>query len=120
MMMISEAARRSGVSAHALRHYEQLGLIRAARRASGYREYDERVVRDVAFIVAGRRLGFSLKQLREALPAFRAGRLTPAQGIESLSERIAALDRQLAALQAQRSLLLGHLQRMKQRHPQER
>ena len=119
-MMISEAARRSGVSAHALRHYERLGLICARRRASGYREYGEQVVRDVAFIVAGRKLGFSLKDLREALPAFRVGRLTPAQGISALNERIAALDRQLADLRAQRRVLLGHLQRLQQRNEEPR
>jgi len=111
-MKISEVARRAGVTAHALRHYERLGLIAAARRPSGYRDYDETVVREVAFITAGRRLGFSLRALGEALPAYRDGRLTPSQGIESLNELIAEVDRQIAALQVRRATLVGHVARL--------
>jgi DNA-binding transcriptional MerR regulator len=111
-MRISELARRTGVSPHALRHYERQGLLRPARRPSGYRDYAESAVREVMFIASGRRLGYSIKALREALPAWRAGRLTPQLGIESLRERIAELDRQIAAQQALRAELLHHLARM--------
>jgi len=113
-MKISELSERTGVSTHALRHYERLNMLRPGRRPSGYRDYPESAVRDVRFIVLGRDMGFSLKQLAEALPAYRAGRLTPQQGIEALNERIAAIDRQLAQLQALRSRLLGHVQRLQQ------
>ncbi len=40
-MRISELARRTGVSPHALRHYERLGLLRPARTTGGYRDYPE-------------------------------------------------------------------------------
>ena len=113
-MRISELALRTGVTPNALRHYERQGLIRPARRPSGYREYTEAAVRDVMFIVSGRRLGYPLKDLRDALPAYRAGRLTPEQGIESLRERIAELDREIAARQALRAELLGHVKRLQQ------
>lgn len=111
-MRISELSLRTGVSAHALRHYDRLGLIAPARRPGGYRDYDERAARDVAFVAAGRRLGFSLKTLAEALPAFRAGRLTPELGIDALRQRIAEIDREIAEAQALRGRLLGHLRRL--------
>ncbi|MEW6704475.1 MAG: MerR family transcriptional regulator [Pseudomonadota bacterium] len=111
-MRISELAARAGVSTHALRHYERQGLLCPARRPSGYREYPASALRDVQFIVQGRRLGFSLKELGEALPAYRAGRLTPQFGIEALTERIATLDRELAARRALRAELLRHLKRL--------
>jgi DNA-binding transcriptional MerR regulator len=112
-MRISELALRTGVSPHALRHYERQGLLRPARQPSGYRDYAESAVREVRFIVQGRRLGYTLKELRDALPAYRAGRLTPQQGIESLQQRIAQLDRHIAAQQALRAELQHHLQRLK-------
>jgi MerR family copper efflux transcriptional regulator len=115
-MKISELATRTGVGVHALRHYERLGLLSAARRPNGYRDYDERVVRDVSFIVHGRRMGFTLKQLREDLPAYRNGRLTIEHGLEVLQQRIAELDRLIAAHHQQRHELLGHIERLKQRH----
>jgi DNA-binding transcriptional MerR regulator len=114
-MRISELALRTGVTPHALRHYERQGLLRPARRPSGYREYAESAVRDVMFIVSGRRLGYSLKDLRDALPAYRAGRLTPELGIESLRARIAEIERQIAAQQALRAELLRHVARLERR-----
>ena len=44
-MRISELARRTGVSVHTLRYHEGLGLLKAARSASGYRDFDEHAVR---------------------------------------------------------------------------
>jgi MerR family copper efflux transcriptional regulator len=118
-MKISELASRTGVGVHALRHYERLGLLSVQRRPNGYRDYDERVVRDVVFIVHGRRMGFTLKQLGEDLPAYRSGRLTIEHGLEALAARIAELDRQIAAHQKQRQELLVHVERLKQRQRQE-
>jgi MerR family Zn(II)-responsive transcriptional regulator of zntA len=39
-MLISELARRSGVSERSLRHYEQKGLIVSRRLKNGYRDFD--------------------------------------------------------------------------------
>ena len=108
-MKISELARLTGVSTHRLRRYEALGLIRAARRPSGYREFDDRVVREVVFISMGRDLGFSLKTLAEFLPRYRAGRLTAEEMIESMRERIAQVDREIASLRALRRKLVSHI-----------
>lgn len=47
---IGELARATGASARALRYYEEQGLLRPERRASGYRDYDERAVRAVQHI----------------------------------------------------------------------
>src|SRR5438093_3661238 len=75
-MRVSELAQRTGVSTFRLRHYEQLGLIHAERTGSGYREFAERVAREVIFIAMSRDLGFSLKDIGETLPRYRARTLT--------------------------------------------
>jgi MerR family transcriptional regulator, copper efflux regulator len=108
-MHISELAARSGASAHALRHYEKLGLITAGRSAGGYREFAESVVREVIFIVMGRRIGFSLTEIGEWLPAYRSGRLTAEQMIDALQERIARIDAQIAQQRVQRGQLVEHI-----------
>nr|WP_275410187.1 HEAT repeat domain-containing protein [Streptomyces sp. SID14478] len=90
--MIGEVARRSGVSARMLRHYESLGLVRpSGRTGSGYREYSGQDIRRIFHVESLRSLGLSLREIGRALddPAF-----TPADLVGDLvrrtRERIAA------------------------------
>ncbi|MEU7330570.1 MerR family transcriptional regulator [Streptomyces parvus] len=91
-MLIGEVARRSGVSARMLRHYESLGLVRpSGRTGSGYREYSGEDVRRIFHIESLRAMGLSLREIGRALddPGF-----TPADLVDDLirrtRERIAA------------------------------
>ena len=63
----SEAARRLGVSAKALRLYEQRGLVAPARNAAGWRSYGPEQMARGADIVALRALGLSLAQVARVL-----------------------------------------------------
>ncbi|GAA3036061.1 HEAT repeat domain-containing protein [Streptosporangium longisporum] len=91
-MLIGDVARRSGVSARMLRHYDTLGLVRpTGRTGAGYREYSEEDIRRIFHIESLRSLGLSLRDVGRALddPAF-----TPADLVDDLirrtRERIAA------------------------------
>ncbi|WP_225768026.1 MerR family transcriptional regulator [Inquilinus sp. Marseille-Q2685] len=63
----SEAARRLGVSAKALRLYEQRGLLVPVRSAAGWRAYGPDEMRRAGEIAALRALGFSLAQVARVL-----------------------------------------------------
>ncbi|HEY9215300.1 MAG TPA: MerR family transcriptional regulator [Ancylobacter sp.] len=63
----SEAAKRLGVSAKALRLYEQHGLIAPVRTAAGWRTYGSAEMARAREIVALRELGLSLAQAKRAL-----------------------------------------------------
>lgn len=123
-MKISELASRTGVTPHALRHYERLGLLRPGRTAGGYRDYPESLRREVIFIAMSRRIGFSLKEIAESLPAYRGGRLSFDDMAESLRGRVRRIDAELAALQAQRAQVVDHiawmLEQKKQRQARQR
>lgn len=91
-MLIGDVARRSGVSARMLRHYDSLGLVRpTGRSGAGYREYSSEDVRRIFHIESLRSLGLSLRDVRRALddPDF-----TPSELVDNLirqtRERIAA------------------------------
>jgi DNA-binding transcriptional MerR regulator len=73
----SEAAKRLGVSAKALRLYEQRGLIAPARTAAGWRAYGPGEMARVAEIAALRELGLSLSQVARVLGG-DSGSLEPA------------------------------------------
>ena len=65
-MKIGEASTASGISQRMIRHYEKIGLIpAAARRDSGYRDYDEREVHTLRFIGHARDLGFPIEEIRQ-------------------------------------------------------
>ena len=67
-MNIGEAAEATGVTAKMIRHYEQIGLIRAAgRTGSGYRVYGPKDLSTLSFIRRARDLGFSVAQIRDLL-----------------------------------------------------
>lgn len=67
-MLIGEVARRSGVSARMLRHYDALGLVRpTGRTVGGYRAYSADDVRRIFHVESLRSLGLSLKQIGRAL-----------------------------------------------------
>jgi DNA-binding transcriptional MerR regulator len=63
----SEAAKRLGVSAKALRLYEQRGLIAPIRTAAGWRAYGPKEMARAAEIAALRVLGVSLGQVERVL-----------------------------------------------------
>ncbi|MFK3728923.1 HEAT repeat domain-containing protein [Streptomyces sp. NPDC088090] len=87
-MLIGEVARRSGVSARMLRHYESLGLVRpSGRTGSGYREYRDEDIRRIFHVESLRSMGLSLREIGRALddPGF-----TPAQLVGDLIEQTRA------------------------------
>jgi len=109
-MKISELAKRTGVSTHALRHYERLGLLEPVRHANGYRNYTETMRREVVFIAMSRKIGFSLAAIAERLPTYRAGRLRNADMVEALELRVAEIDKELDALAALRAQAISYKQ----------
>lgn len=108
-VQISALAHATGVSAHALRHYERLGLITPTRRPSSYREYTEAHRREVVFIAMSRHIGFSLKAIAAQLPAYRSGRLSFDDMVEAMHGRVAEIDAQVAGLRAQRQQVVQHI-----------
>jgi len=84
-------------------------MLRAGRRASGYRDYPEHSVREVTFIAMGRDMGFSLPALADLLPRYRAGTLTIDEMVDGLQRRIAEVDALIAEQRALRQRLVEHI-----------
>jgi MerR family redox-sensitive transcriptional activator SoxR len=106
LLSIGDLAQRAGVAASALRFYEEQGLIHGGRSSGGHRQYPRDMLRRVAFIRAGQRVGLSLEELRAALAALPEGRTPTKSDWERLAQdwRV-LLDERLAQLQRLRDQL---------------
>jgi DNA-binding transcriptional MerR regulator len=62
-MDIGEVRERTGLSAAALHHYEQRGLIESTARAGLRRQYDDDVIESLAVIALCQQSGFTLEEI---------------------------------------------------------
>lgn len=92
----SDAAKKLGVSAKALRIYEKHGMISPLRTAAGWRAYGPDEMSRAAEIVGLRSLGFSLSQITRVLD----------RGPKDLEQALAAHQATLEGRARQISLIL--------------
>jgi MerR family redox-sensitive transcriptional activator SoxR len=67
LLSIGEVAKRTGTNVSTIRFYADQGLIPVARSNSGHRVFARAVIRRVSFILIAQNLGYSLRQVRQAL-----------------------------------------------------
>ncbi len=107
MLSIGQVARRAGVGVETVRYYEREGLLEEPpRRASGYRQYSEEVVKRLHFIKSAQKLGFSLKEITELL-LLRVDTQNACEEVRQRAEaKIAEVERKLIELQRMRQALI--------------
>jgi DNA-binding transcriptional MerR regulator len=106
LLTIGELARRAGVTASALRYYEELGLLPPPARVSGQRRYPESAARDVGTILLHSDAGFTLAEQKALL----ASRQSASGEWSRLAQRkLAELDEQIARAQAARDAIRHRL-----------
>ena len=69
-MKIGEVALEAGITNRAIRHYEELNLIKSNRLSNNYRVYSKEAVDKVKFISRARKLGFSINECSSLISLF--------------------------------------------------
>ncbi len=105
-MQIGAVAKVSGISTKMIRHYEAIGLIRAAdRRDSNYRDYGDDDVHQLSFIRRARALGFSIDEIRDLLRLWADGQRSSADVKKLALEHVGDLNRRINVLREMRDTL---------------
>ena len=107
-LSIGDLARRTGLSASAIRFYEDKGLIHSIRTAGNQRRFLRSDIRRLSFILIVQKLGLSLEEIGEPLRSLPQGRTPSSFDWWKISEAIReSLDRRIAQLQSLRDNLDG-------------
>lgn len=104
---VSEAAAEAGLPVKTVRYYDEAGLVRARRKSNGYRVYDDRSVRLLAFVQRARALGFSLDECRSLLSLYQDRHRASADVKRLAMQRVAEIDKRIAELNELKAVLGG-------------
>lgn len=101
-----EVAAQAGVGVQTLHYYERLGLLSKPERSpANHRLYSFEALRRVRFIKKAQSVGFTLTEIKELFRSRHEGTSRCRRVLELSEKRFQAIDEQIAALQAFRTML---------------
>jgi DNA-binding transcriptional MerR regulator len=117
-MKIHELAKKTGLTAPAIRFYEQEGLLdsrHVRRRANNYRDYCEEAIEHLLMVKEVQAAGFTLAEFKELDKACNADGLGSSQAKVLLQRKIVEISNKIAELEHVQTYLAGKLREMHQR-----
>jgi MerR family transcriptional regulator, copper efflux regulator len=90
-MLISELAKKSGLSKDTIRFYKEIGLIEAQQRQAGtrvYMEFSLEMLERLTIITQGKSLGFTLNEMKNLLETWEPTEIP-------IAEKLRIIDRKL-------------------------
>ncbi|MBV9847345.1 MAG: MerR family transcriptional regulator [Kutzneria sp.] len=97
-LSIAEVAELTGVSAHALRYYERIGLVEVGRDSAGHRQYDRDALARVVFVTRLRLSDMPIQAITRYVELVRQGPATEPERLALLRSHRAAVLRRLQDL----------------------
>ena len=99
MYSIQEVARLAHTTSRTLRHYDEVGLVRATRAANGYRSYDEEALVRLQRVLLLRDLGLGIPAISAVLEAGADDAVALESHLGWLRAEQERLDRQIASVE---------------------
>jgi len=110
-MLISELSKKTGVSIHTLRFYENYGLFNGTTdknvKTNNYKNYDENLVETIATIKGAKEVGFTLSEIKVLLDTWYSKQFSVEQKIEVVNNKVIEIDNKIRLLHQVKKMLLA-------------
>lgn len=116
-MLIGELSRRTGLSKDTIRFYEKLGLIISGNRQAGTRQYKEfsvEMVERLLLIKQGKRLGFSLNEMKLLVDEWGSDAIPKIEQIQIVEGKLEEIAEKMQQMKEIKTYLTAKLDRLKQ------
>lgn len=107
-MNIGQAAEKTGISTDTIRYYIKRGLLEEPNRTrADYRQFDERALVRIRFILNAKAVGFSLGEIRQLVKMIDDPNAECADMKARIAAKLADIDERMKALRSVRKTLAG-------------
>lgn len=116
-MKIQEVAAQTGLGIHALRYYEQIGLITpVTRKDNGHRHYSQDDVYRLNFVTRLRATGMPIAEIKRYNDLAQQGEATVLERMQILAAHQEMVEQKIEELQTHLQLIRGKIAHYKEMH----
>jgi MerR family copper efflux transcriptional regulator len=109
-MLINELSKRTGVSIHTLRFYENYGLFQGVSdenvRTNNYKNYDESIIGKIEMIKGAKEAGFTLSEIKALLNTWYNEQFSIEKKVEVVNNKVSEIDSKIRQLKQVKKILL--------------
>jgi len=114
LMLINELSKRTGLSIHTLRYYENYGLFSGVTdekiKTNNYKQYDDNLVEKIELIKEAKDIGFTLSEIKKLLDSWHSKKLSIEKKVEILELKIKEIDTKVRQLKQVRKFLVDGIE----------
>ncbi|MEG2102422.1 MAG: MerR family transcriptional regulator [Flavobacterium sp.] len=108
-MLINELSKKTGLSIHTIRYYENLGMIKGLTneevKSNNYKNYDDNVVERLEIIIEAREVGFTLAEIKKILTTWFESIDSKPETLELFQSKIKEIDDKMKYFKQTKKLL---------------
>lgn len=108
-MLVNELSKKTGLSIHTIRYYENLGMIEGVTnekvKSNNYKHYDDNVVERLEIIIEAKEVGFTLAEIKKILTAWFESTDSKPETLELFQAKIKEIDNKIKHFKQTRKLL---------------
>lgn len=108
-MLVNELSKKTGLSIHTIRYYENLGMIKGVAdekvKSNNYKRYNSNTIERLEIIIEAREVGFSLAEIKKILTSWFENTDSKPETLELFQAKIKEIDNKMRYFKQTKNLL---------------